>query len=1148
LFPPMNFCGSCANAEPFGRSEAESAVAEGIVMTDPAHEVRNLKACINDLISVLALPAIWTGREPSQIISTLLDALVSILRLEFAYARMGNSSGPAPIEMVRLPHAPNLTAQPEEIGEKLKPWLTGDQPKSFRISNPIGESEVLATRLPLGSPHEVGVLVAASQRVDFPTETERLLLQVALNHAAIGLQEARRMSEQRRVTEELDQRVTQRTRELISVNEKLRKENIERKRAEESARRSEKELRAVIETIPAMVWSTLPDGTADFFNQRWQQFTGLSLERSLGWDWSASVHPEDFEQYMAKWRASIATGQPIEAEVRFRRAADGEYRWCLDNGVPLRDEQGNVLKWYGIVTDIDDRKRAEALLAGEKRILEMVARGASLAQILDNLCRLVEEEAPDVLASILLVDGDRLRHGGAPSLPKAYSEAVDGLAIGPSVGSCGTAAYRAEQVIVSDIATDPLWADYRETAARYSLRACWSTPIFSSEGNVIGTFAIYYREPHSPNQREQEIIEQITNIAGVAIQRKLGEEKLRRNETYLSEAQKISHTGSWVWSPAAGIVYWSEECYRIFGIKPEGGLPSFQSFVESIHAEDRSRFMERFDKAVREKVDFEAEYRFVHRGGDVKNIHALAHPVLSHSGDLVEFVGTAMDITERKRTEAEQRYYTQLLKTVTDNAASVLYIVDAAGIATFVNPSIERVTGYGAEELFGQIVHDKIHHTKPDGTPYPVSQCPLIGAVRMGRSVQGEDVFVRKDGTFFPVRYTANPIFRDGATVGAVIEVLDLTASKTAEHELRNQAELLNLAHDAIIVRDLESRITFWNPGAEKTYGWTAEQAIGRVSHELLQTRFPLSRRAIDVALQERGEWEGELTHVTRDGRTIVVTSRQSLRRDEHRVGVAVLEINRDITEHKRAEEIVRKTQAELAHVARVATLGELTASIAHELNQPLGALVNNASASLRWLAAKNAEEARRSIEMAIEDGHRAGEIVKRIRSFALKAPPQKDRIDVNETIGEVIALARSEAQKNSVSIQTRLGSDLPLILADRIQLQQVILNLIMNAIEAMSEISGRRRELFIASEKDGSSHVRISVGDSGPGLDRKTLSQIFTPFYTTKPQGMGMGLAICRSIIEAHGGRLWATANAHRGATFLFTLPIGSERSAMIE
>jgi len=249
--------------------------------------------------------------------------------------------------------------------------------------------------------------------------------------------------------------------------------------------------------------------------------------------------------------------------------------------------------------------------------------------------------------------------------------------------------------------------------------------------------------------------------------------------------------------------------------------------------------------------------------------------------------------------------------------------------------------------------------------------------------------------------------------------------------------------------------------------------------------------------------------------------------------------------ERKRAEDALHHAQMELAHVTRVATLGEMTASIAHEVNQPIAAVVNNASACLRWLAAQNLEEARQSASRIIADGHRAGEIIGRIRALAKKAPPRTDWVDVNETILEVIALARSEVHSNAVSLQTRLGDDVPLILADRIQLQQVILNLMINAIEAMNAIRDAPRELLIGSTKDDSHGVVVAVRDSGPGLDPKSLDRLFHAFYTTKPHGMGMGLAISRSIIEAHGGRLWATANAPHGAVFQFTLPIGREKVA---
>jgi PAS domain S-box-containing protein len=266
--------------------------------------------------------------------------------------------------------------------------------------------------------------------------------------------------------------------------------------------------------------------------------------------------------------------------------------------------------------------------------------------------------------------------------------------------------------------------------------------------------------------------------------------------------------------------------------------------------------------------------------------------------------------------------------------------------------------------------------------------------------------------------------------------------------------------------------------------------------------------------------------------------------------------------ERKRAEDALQEAQAALAHVTRVTTLGELITSIAHEINQPLGAVVNNAGACLRWLAAQNLEEARQSATLVIADGHRAGEIIGRIRALAKKAPPQKDWLDLNQTVGEVIAMASSEVRRNRISLQTQLTRDLPLIRGDKIQLQQVILNLLINAIEAIAGVSSGPRELWVSSEKvaeipdespeDGLAdetlaeaqftHVLIAVRDSGPGLDPKGLDRLFEAFYTTKPQGLGMGLAISRSIIEAHGGRLWAKANAPKGAIFQFALPIGEE------
>jgi PAS domain S-box-containing protein len=429
----------------------------------------------------------------------------------------------------------------------------------------------------------------------------------------------------------------------------------ERKRAEEAARRSERELRDVIESIPAIAWTASPDGSSTFVNGRWTEYTGLSAENTIGWNWKLAVHPDDLGRHLEKWRASFATAQTFEDEIRLRRAADGQYRWFLDRGVPLRDEQGSVVKWFGVVSDIEDRKRAEALLAGEKRILEMVAKGDSLPEILDSLCRLVEEQANGTLASILLKDGSRLWHGGAPSLPKSYTEAIDGAVIGPASGSCGTAAYRGEQIIVEDIATDPLWTNYRELALPHSLRACWSTPIFSSEKKVIATFAMYYREPRRPSLRDQEIIEQITHLSGVAIERNLTFEQLQRSEAYLAEAQKLSHTGTWAWDPGEKRnLFWSEEMFRICGLEPRPKAPDLEEARSFIHPGDYDRFSATIVKAVNKKADFVEEHRLVRPDGTLKHVQSIGHPVLDETGKLVEYVGTMRDVTERKRAEKER--------------------------------------------------------------------------------------------------------------------------------------------------------------------------------------------------------------------------------------------------------------------------------------------------------------------------------------------------------------------------------------------------------------------------------------------------------------------------------------------------------------
>jgi len=247
-------------------------------------------------------------------------------------------------------------------------------------------------------------------------------------------------------------------------------------------------------------------------------------------------------------------------------------------------------------------------------------------------------------------------------------------------------------------------------------------------------------------------------------------------------------------------------------------------------------------------------------------------------------------------------------------------------------------------------------------------------------------------------------------------------------------------------------------------------------------------------------------------------------------------------TERSRAAQALREARAELAHVTRVMTMGELTASIAHEINQPLAAIVTNANASLRWLAGEspNLEEARVALGHILRDGNRAGDVITRIRALVKKSGTEQASMDINEIVQEVVGLTQTEIQKNGVVLRMELAADLSRVLGDRVQLQQVILNLVVNGIEAMTSVTDRRRELLIRSRRNGSNEVLVAVQDSGVGLQSEGLDHLFKAFFTTKPKGMGMGLAISRSIIEAHGGKLWATPNDGPGATFQFTLHVG--------
>jgi PAS domain S-box-containing protein len=403
----------------------------------------------------------------------------------------------------------------------------------------------------------------------------------------------------------------------------------------------------------------------------------------------------------------------------------------------------------------------------------------------------------------------------------------------------------------------------------------------------------------------------------------------------------------------------------------------------------------------------------------------------------------------------------------------------------------------------------------------------------------------RKDGSEFPVDIMLSPVETPEGLIFLSV-VRDISEKNWTEEKVRQNEgqlqELIDAIPQQVFVFDPDWRPLFANRRELEYTGLTLREA--RSKDAVAKIFHPEDFKRLE-AMRERMRSEGtpfemEARIRGKDGHYRWFLIRDNPLRDEQGHVLRWYGTRTDIEDRKRAEEAWNKAQADLARVTRVMTMGELAASVAHEVNQPIAGVVMNASSCLRWLAADppDIEEARLAARRIIRDGERAGNVITRIRALASKTDNAKERLDMNETIRAVIVLARDELYRNRVRLRTEFEEDLSPVLGDRVQLQQVVLNLVINAIESMSEVADRPRELIISTENDEGGQVRVTVRDSGIGLDSRSIERMFETFYTTKVGGMGMGLSICRSIIQSHEGQLWAVANDGAGATFQFTVP----------
>ncbi len=617
------------------------------------------------------------------------------------------------------------------------------------------------------------------------------------------------------------------------------------------------------------------------------------------------------------------------------------------------------------------------------------------------------------------------------------------------------------------------------------------------------------------------------------------ENQLRRSEAYLAEAQRLTQTGSFGWSVQSGEIRWSDETFRIFECDPKT-KPTLEVILQRTHPEDVAFVKQTIGRASHEQKDFDFEHRLLMQHGSIKYVRVVGHAVKDNAGQ-IEFVGALTDITSAK--EAEDR-----TRLIIDTVPAQLWTETPEGVVDFVNRRWVDYTGMTLEQAVGSGWTNMVH---PDDIERVLSKWRIL--ISEGKPREIESRLRRSDGTYRWFLSRCCPLVdRSGHILGWYGSDTDIHDRKEAEEKLRQSETYLAEAQRLTKTGSWASRIGEIRYLSEECYrvlgfdpngGQPRYETFFQRIHPDDQAKF---REAVETAERDKSDFELDYRFVPPSGEL----------RDIHVIGHPVLSPSgdlvefvgtvMDVTERKRAEqerERLRQAQADLAHVNRVATMGELTASVAHEVNQPIAAAVTNAKTCLRWLTRDHpdVEEARAAAMRIVNDGTRAAEIIKRIRLLFKKETSERELVNINEVVEEMVVLLRGEAMRYSILLKTELEADIPRVMADRVQLQQVLMNLMLNGMDAMKDANGTR-ELIIKSQRAENDQALVSVNDTGVGLHPGQADRIFTAFFTTKPHGTGMGLSISRSIVESHGGRLWAADNSPRGASFWFSLPAKDE------
>src|SRR5579863_5548384 len=844
------------------------------------------------------------------------------------------------------------------------------------------------------------------------------------------------------------------------------------------------------------------------------------------------IHPEDRERLL---------------ELRDRAARDGmdldvEHRLLMDNGdiryihvvAHAGHRNSGDREYIGIVSDITERKRAEEERQALSDSLQESKAWLEEAQHVAHLGYWVW----DLETNQVILSEETYRIFGL--VPQAGS--ID-------VSKVGEMMHPDDREAVFRTA---------EEAIRSGTRADCEHRLFRPDGEMRIVHSLGDLKKDSSGRPCQMFgtNQDITERKRVEEERETLSNALQQSNARLEDAQRVAHIGHYEWKLLENRVTWSDELYRIYGLPPRKDPIDMATVFEMVHPEDRENVAREADEAIRSGTPLNMEHRIVRPDGEVRYVQTLGTAKRDASGRIYEMFGTGQDITERKHAEqALQRSQFYLsegerLAHMGSWATSDLGIHWSDDLDIYWSDEVYKIFGFdptkGAPNL--QQFFAAIH---------PQDRASLVGAMtKMDEQHCSCDTIsriVRPDGEIRFVRCVGIPVLEDGVFRGYHGTTIDVTAQELLTQELRREqaylAEAQSLTHAGSWACNLLTREIFHSSDENtRLYGFDPSQ--GPIPFDLFYgTILPEDERKIRATLEHAvnaGEDYDVEFRIRRSDGDIRYLRGIGHHNPSQEVG-EYFGITMDITERKRAEEErerLRLLEADLAHINRVNMMGELAAALAHEIKQPIAASITSASACLRWLGhvPPDVERARAAAARIEQEGNRAADIISSLQSFyRTGTPAELQYIDAKEIIGEMTALLRTEAARYSVTIRPEFEADPPQILEERVQLQQVLMNLMLNAIEAMKDTGG---ELTIRSQVSAEG-LTVSISDTGIGLPAEGPDLIFDPFHTTKPQGTGMGLTITRSIVEAYGGRVWATANEGAGATFHFTLPTRAEAHA---